>query len=432
MVVLRLFRRCCLPAALLLAVCLLLAAAGAGIAQAASDDLQPQIPLATPTPTDISGAPTATPTPTSTPPAAGPVTVTVHSQVTDGEVMNTDCSDWTTCRNSSSGTYAWSSMSGGTVQAVYDDGVYQVKRVFFDFDTSAIPPSAHIEGAVLNVYAANYLFGSTMVHVVRSNADIPLSVADFSRLEFVSGGAAAPTTIGWMNISLNPSALNWLVPGGTTKLALVHDFDLNDSTPSTRNSLLIAFAEDSQYRPSLVVTYRAAPESGVVALRAGARPTIDGYLWEWGALPATHLDRANAASITGSETYPSPADLSADLRSAWRPGVLYLAAAVTDDVLVGNQSARPWNDDAIELSIYLPATGQTHQFTIGLDGRQYQNGLPITSLSVAIRTSAGGWTLETVIPAWVLGLDAFAPTRRIPSPSPCGTTTRAVSRPRPT
>ncbi len=144
----------------------------------------------------------------------------------------------------------------------------------------------------------------------------------------------------------------------------------------------------------------------IEAPQAGVRPTIDGNLWEWQALPATHLDRANASSITGSETDPSPADLSADLRSAWRPGVLYFAVAVTDDVLVGSQSAKPWNDDAIELSIHVPATGKTHQFTIGLDGRQYENGNAISTLSVFTRTVPGGWTLETVIPAWVLGLDA--------------------------
>ena len=147
---------------------------------------------------------------------------------------------------------------------------------------------------------------------------------------------------------------------------------------------------------------------GLSVLQAGARPTIDGYLREWGALPAIHLDRTTASSITGAVTYPAPADLSADLRSAWRPGVLYFAAAITDDVLVGSQSAKPWNDDAIELSIHVPTTGETHQFTIGLDGRQYDNSNVISSLTVVTRTVPGGWTLETVIPAWVLGLDALA------------------------
>ncbi len=148
--------------------------------------------------------------------------------------------------------------------------------------------------------------------------------------------------------------------------------------------------------------------SVIDARQAGVRPTIDGYLWEWQALPAIHLDRANASNITGSETSPTPVDLSADLRSAWRPGLLYFAAAVTDNVLVGNQSAKPWNDDAIELSLQVPTTGKTHRFTIGLDGRQYDNSNVISALTVVTRTVPGGWTLETVIPAWVLGLDALA------------------------
>ena len=156
------------------------------------------------------------------------------------------------------------------------------------------------------------------------------------------------------------------------------------------------------------------PTGSVEAPQAGVRPTIDGNLWEWQALPATHLDRANASSITGSEIDPSPADLSADLRSAWRSSVLYFAVAVTDDVLVGSQSVRPWYDDAIELSLHVPAKGKTHQFTIGLDGRQFDNRFAITSLAVFTRTVPGGWTLEAVIPAWVLGLDALVAGQEYP------------------
>ena len=45
--------------------------------------------------------------------------------------------------------------------------------------------------------------------------------------------------------------------------------------------------------------------STIEARQAGVRPTIDGYLWEWGALPATHLDRTNASSITGVGNQPN-------------------------------------------------------------------------------------------------------------------------------
>jgi hypothetical protein len=196
--------------------------------------------------------------------AASSVTVTVYSQVADGEVLRFNCNDWSTCRNGSSGTAAWSNLMNGTVEAGFYNSTYHVKRVFFYFDTSAIPANAHIDSAVLNVYAANFLQGSTSVHVVRSTANTPLSVADFNQVQFVSGGSATPTTIGWMNINLNTTALNWVIRGGTTKLALIHNLDLNNSAPSINNSLLVAFAEDSQHRPNLVVTYSTSTTGTIV------------------------------------------------------------------------------------------------------------------------------------------------------------------------
>ena len=147
--------------------------------------------------------------------------------------------------------------------------------------------------------------------------------------------------------------------------------------------------------------------SSVVLPRAGARPTIDGNLAEWQALSQTLLNKDTASTITGE--VPSYADLSADLRAAWAPYVLYFAAGIKDNVLVGNQSAKPWGDDSIELGIHVPSTGQTHQFTVALDGRQADQGNPITSLTVATRTVPGGWALEVVVPAWTLGLNGFTP-----------------------
>ena len=60
-----------------------------------------------------------------------------------------------------------------------------------------------------------------------------------------------------MNITLNAIALDWIAKGGTTKLALIHGLDLNNTVPNTSNSLPIAFAEDLQHRPSLVVTFES-------------------------------------------------------------------------------------------------------------------------------------------------------------------------------
>ena len=154
------------------------------------------------------------------------------------------------------------------------------------------------------------------------------------------------------------------------------------------------------------------PTASVIAPRAGVQPLIDGNLQEWQGLSQTLLNKDTAATVTGDP--PTYADLSAGLRAAWRSSVLYFAVAVSDDVLVGNHNSKPWYDDAVELSLFVPPTNMTHHFVIGVDGRQTDNDNAITSLLVTTRTVPGGWTLETVIPAWALGLDGFTADEQYP------------------
>ncbi len=111
---------------------------------------------------------------------------------------------------------------------------------------------------------------------------------------------------------------------------------------------------------------------------------------------------------------PTLADLSAELRTAWTADTLYFAASIQDDVLVGNNSTQIWGDDVIELSVYVPSTVQTHLFTLAVDGRKTDNGVPISALSMVTRTIPGGWALEAAVPASALGLSGFAAGERYP------------------
>jgi len=161
--------------------------------------------------------------------------------------------------------------------------------------------------------------------------------------------------------------------------------------------------ERSQFQgtaTTLVITYAG---NTITAPRAGVRPIVDGDIREWEFLRATFLNTDNASFIGGSQPDPSRADLSASLRLAWAPEGLYAAATVADDVLIGNNSPNPWQDDAFELSVHVP-TNRTHQFTLALDGRQADQGNPITSLTFVTRTMAGGWQFEVFIPTAALGL----------------------------
>ena len=161
-----------------------------------------------------------------------------------------------------------------------------------------------------------------------------------------------------------------------------------------------------EYASTLVVTYEEAGGDTLTAPRAGVRPVVDGDLRDWSGLSTTHLDAVNAAFIEGSQRDPTPADLSADLRAAWASEGLYFAATMSDDVLIGHDSANIWQDDVIELAVHVPSD-RTHQFTLAADGRQADQGVPIAAITFVTHSVPGGWQLEALIPAAALGLTAL-------------------------
>jgi hypothetical protein len=187
-------------------------------------------------------------------------TLTIYGDINDGEVLNRWCtSDWNTCRNAATGNERWEGLTVGTVGATYDSKGYTIQRVFFYFDTSSIPSNAQITSVTLNVYAGQYQNGNKTIHVVRSSAGLPLTTADFSKIEYVSGGSVTPSSINsWMGISLNATGLNWIVKGGMTKLALIHTLDLNNTMPTVANDVLVGLTEDTQHRPYIKISYSTA------------------------------------------------------------------------------------------------------------------------------------------------------------------------------
>jgi hypothetical protein len=183
-------------------------------------------------------------------------TLTSTSQAGDGEVGNIYCDTWEACRNAAEGNLAYSTLEGATVAARVEAGKYDVKRVFFYFDTSAMPVGATIVSARLHFYAGPYQNGTTRrVHVVDSFQGVPLISSDFSHIGFISGGFADLVADTWIQIPLNPTGLTWIVKGGVTKIALIHDLDLNNVTPSGGNYSIISMSEASGYQPTLVLKY---------------------------------------------------------------------------------------------------------------------------------------------------------------------------------
>ena len=119
---------------------------------------------------------------------------------------------------------------------------------------------------------------------------------------------------------------------------------------------------------------------------------------------------------------PAFADLSADLRAAWAPEALYFAATIADDVLIGGDSPKVWEDDTLES----PCTCRgppDPSVPLCVDGRQTENGNPIPSLTVVTRTIPGGWSGRGRVPAHGAGPGAFAVDQQYPFTFRCGTTT---------
>lgn len=185
------------------------------------------------------------------------ITENFYSLPADGEVLNRFCTDdWETCRSVANAN--WQGLEVASIGGSSGSDGYLIERTFLFFDTSAIPSSATIQSATLYVFAGQWLNGNTTIHVVPSSANTPLSTSSYNKFSNESGGSVALNTpFDWASIILNQSALSWITSNGITKLALIHENDLYDITPSEQNEVLIATGEDSINRPYLTITYTA-------------------------------------------------------------------------------------------------------------------------------------------------------------------------------
>lgn len=208
-------------------------------------------------PTETKSTIPSTPTSPASQFTSTPQPVVVYAQQTDGEALVRWCNnDWLTCRTASAGNARWEGLSVSTIGATYDSKGYTIERAFLFFDTSHIPLTAKMTSAILYVYTGQYLNGNKTIHVASSQAEIPLSSSDYSRVKFLSGGSvtfSSPFT--WSDITLSEAAFDWIIKGGITKLALVHDNDLKDIAPTEANNVLISTAEDQSHAPYLLITY---------------------------------------------------------------------------------------------------------------------------------------------------------------------------------
>ena len=183
---------------------------------------------------------------------------------------------------------------------------------------------------------------------------------------------------------------------------------------SLRNAQLFAFSLYESAGPTPTSTPTPPDMRRTVASRFfPTAPDIDGDLGEWVGVPAVVLD-ADTADYVHPRQVPDVADASAVLRSGWDEDYLYFAVEVRDDALVADSGAI-WRDDGVELGIdglldHVGWRADDHQFTINLDGRVADFGLPTEVVTAVTGTVDGGWVLEVAISveglragSWVAG-----------------------------
>lgn len=151
-------------------------------------------------------------------------------------------------------------------------------------------------------------------------------------------------------------------------------------------------------------------------------PAIDGDLAEWQALPAIDLASAGTVAMKG---HAGAADLSGTIRLAWDDANLYLAAAITDDVLEQAQTgATIFKGDSLQLALSpLPTRGipQWHEFGLADNpkaGPQVWRWMApeevatgaVPGVRLATRRDGSVTTYECAIP-WsdLAGIDRTAP-----------------------
>jgi hypothetical protein len=151
-----------------------------------------------------------------------------------------------------------------------------------------------------------------------------------------------------------------------------------------------------------------------MAMAPANAPKLDGDLSDWHG-PTIRLDSTRCA--TG--TVDGDGDLSADVRLAWSPQGLWVAAQVRDQIVSNpNRLLKPWVGDALEVFIdaraegrgTADATGVRQYFlvpgTASYPGATWNLARPVGAVdgpvAVASSRTEGGYTLEALLP-WPVG-----------------------------
>lgn len=231
------------------------------------------------------------------------VTDTIFSNTTgDGQITGTGtgiqelslsqclAEAWADARTQTTGTVSSGSTSmiaGGTISSPSPNCNATIYRIFVPFDTSAIPSSATISSASLNVYVTGKVNsdndGTDYITVVRTSqaTHTALATTDFDNITTTEGVDAAQrkditsiSTSAYLVFTLNSTGLGWIAKNGVSSncsatagiscfgLREGHDNTATALADETTNTLTVSSTDTSgtSQDPYLSVTYTVPAE----------------------------------------------------------------------------------------------------------------------------------------------------------------------------
>jgi uncharacterized phage protein (TIGR02218 family) len=187
----------------------------------------------------------------------------------DGSVYSSDAS-WTTARNGTGATPTTSvSAVARAILAEYSGGVYNIRRVFHNFDTSPIGSTSTVSALTLTLYGdgitANHNeddSGYATMHIVAGTPATSdnLIPSDFTQVGSTSFANMDFSTYGDVGgqpyaFNLNSSGIAAINKIGVTCYVALTAADLNNTAPTGTNINGMIHADYSGYWPQLDVTY---------------------------------------------------------------------------------------------------------------------------------------------------------------------------------
>jgi hypothetical protein len=250
-------------------------------------------------------------------------TVNYITSANDGVLNGYDVSSYATAHNSTSGTSYYSAVNSYVGQ--YRSGTqYNIHRLAFYFDTSALPDDAVITAASLSLYGktddSDQDFNMQITNGQSTYPHSPMIDSDYSYLNYTGNGgtltSAGFTTVGYNSIPLNATGMSWITATGITKLYVVSDRDYTSTPPANlvdEELMIWMYEKGSGYQPKLDITFTIAvptvttnAATAVVCTSATLNGSIDntggdlvtkqGFVWD----TSTHTEPTSVTAPAAS------------------------------------------------------------------------------------------------------------------------------------